>query len=223
MANRCVPPYLRRTALEALLQGRHVDGHLPSRLASHEEGHEESTDAVPLEIEGDGQEGARVRTWLYRDIDDGSDRPVHAAHTPLVRRIKADELSGGPSVCSSDAPRRETAIPDLGSTGILHLTADDAFLPLREATRVCGIGEHRFGRAIDLDADRDRRHLATSGHDVGVPLQVEGPSSITVDSVVERFPTRSMAIEVTVLELEARPFRGLRDEPDLDLAGVALD
>jgi hypothetical protein len=32
-----------------------------------------------------------------------------------------------------------------------------------------------------------------------------------------------MAIEVTVFELEARPFRGLRDEPDLDLARVALD
>ncbi len=47
-------------ALEALLQSRHIDRHLPSCLAAHEERHEESTDAVPLEVEGDRKVRAGV-------------------------------------------------------------------------------------------------------------------------------------------------------------------
>ena len=157
-----------------------------------------------------------------RDVDNGPDGPVHAADAPLVRRIEADELRGDRPVGEADAPRRETAVSDLGGAGAVHLTADDALLPLREATRVGGVGEHLLGRTVDLDAGRDRRHSAIPGDEVRVAGQVERPSPITIDTVAKRLPARSVAIEVTMLELEARPFRRLGDKPDLDLAGVAL-
>jgi hypothetical protein len=58
--------------------------------------------------------------------------------------------------------------------------------------------------------------------EVRVARQIERPSRITIDAHVNRLPARSVAIEVTVLELQASPFWRLCDKPDLDLVGVAL-
>src|SRR5580693_3522063 len=64
--------------------------------------------------------------------------------------------------------------------------------------------------------------LAVAADNVGVAAQIERPSPIAADSTPKRFPTRSVAIEVAVLELETGPFGCFCNEADLDLAGVAL-
>ncbi len=189
-----------RRALEALLQRRHVDRHLPSCLAAHEEGHEEPTDAVPLEVEGDRQVGARVGARFDRDADHGPDGPVQAANTPPVGRFEADEFRCDRPVGEADAPRRETAVPDLRGSGTVHATTDDALLPLRETTRVGCVSEHLLGRAVDLDTGSDRRHLAIPGDEVRVASQVKRPSPIAVDTLAKRLPARSVAIEIAMLE-----------------------
>ena len=118
---------------------------------------------------------ADFRACLDGDVHRGPDGPVHAADAPLVRRIEADDLRGAGRSAEPDLPRREAAVPDLGSAAALHMTADHALLPFREATRVGGIGEHLLGRAVDLDADSNRRHSAIPGDEVRVAGQVERP------------------------------------------------
>ena len=208
--------------VEALFQRSQIDRHLPSCLAVHREGHKEPTDAVALEVEGDRQVRAGIGARLDRNVDHGSDWTIHTTDAPAVRRIEADELSGVGSVGEADAPRPETAVPDLGGADVVRLAADDTLLPLREATRIGGVGEHLLSRAVDLDADSDWRHSAMPRDEVRVARQIERPSRITIDALVNRLPARSVAIEVTVLELRASPFRRLCDKPDLDLVGVAL-
>ena len=113
---------------------------------------------MALEVEGDSQLRARVRTPLDRHVDNRSNRPVHATDAPLVRWIEADERRGHRSVSEADAPRRETAVADLRGASAHHVTADDALLPLREPARIGGVSKHVLGRAVDLNAGSDRRH-----------------------------------------------------------------
>jgi hypothetical protein len=87
-------------ALEPLFQRPHVEWHLPSGLAAHEQRHQEPTDALPLEVEGDCQVCSGAEEWFDRDVDNGPDRPVHTADAPLLRRIEADELRGDRLVAS---------------------------------------------------------------------------------------------------------------------------
>ena len=209
-------------ALEALLQLRHIDRHLPPSLTADEERHEEPTDTVSLEVEGDHQVRAPIGARFDRDVDSGPDGTIHATDAPLVRRIKADELRGNRPIGEADTPRRETVVTDFGHAGAFHPTTDDALLPLREATRVGGVGEHLLGRAVDLDAGSDRWHLAIPGDEVRIASQVERPSGVTIDTLAKRLPAWSVAIEVAVFELQARPLRRLGDKPDFDLAGVTL-
>ena len=91
-------------SLEALLQGCHIGRHLPSGLASNEEWHEEPTDSVALEVEGDRQLRGGVGARFDSDVNHGADGPVHAADAPMVRGIEADQLSSGRSVSETDVP-----------------------------------------------------------------------------------------------------------------------
>ncbi len=72
----------------------------------------------PSKSRGDRKVRAGVGAPFDRDVDGGPDGSVHAADAPLVRRIEADELRGDRSVGEADAPRRETAVPDLGGAAL---------------------------------------------------------------------------------------------------------
>ena len=73
---------------------------------------------MALEVESDRQVRAGVGARLDHDVDNGPDGPVHAANTPAVRRVEADELRGNGSVGEADTPRRQTAVPDLGAPSL---------------------------------------------------------------------------------------------------------
>ena len=59
-----------------------------------------------------------------------------------------------------------------------------------------------------------------AGEQIRESLQVKRPPLGATDRGAHAFPALAMTIEVSVLELDARPLRSLGDEPDLDLAGL---
>jgi hypothetical protein len=54
---------------------------------------------------------------------------------------------------------------------------------------------------------------------LGESVEVEAPALVAVDSFADAFPAVAVAVEVAVLELDARAVRGLGDEAHLDFAG----
>jgi hypothetical protein len=80
-------------------------------------------------------------------------------------------------------------------------------------------------------ARRDLRRLLLSGgasafrrgarrDEVGVAIEVQGPSGVVVDTVADTFPTGPVPFDVAMFEFESGALRGLGDEPDFDFAGV---
>ena len=66
----------------------------------------------------------------------------------------------------------------------------------------------------------------SSGYEINVALKIQRPTSLVTDAIPFGFPTRSVAIQVTMLQLHSSSVRPLGDEPDLDfarLARVSLD
>ena len=81
------------------------------------------------------------------DVDGGADRSVDAAHAPGVWRVDVGDLGGAGPVGAADAPGGEALVADGGVAGLVHVAVDDALLPLVEAGRVGGVGEHLVGAA----------------------------------------------------------------------------
>jgi hypothetical protein len=129
-------------ALKSFLERREIHRHLAVCLSAYDEGDEEPTDSVALELQGDRHLRAGIRVRLHRDVDNGPDGPVDPTDTPLTRRVEAHEFRGVGSVGETDASRRMTVVTDLWSAGAVDVTADDSLLPFRETTWVSHIGEH---------------------------------------------------------------------------------
>src|SRR6478672_4341968 len=53
-----------------------------------------------------------------------------------------------------------------------------------------------------------------------VPVQVQRPALVAVDAFMDGFPTGAVAVDVAVLEYNARPVGSQGRELHLDLAGV---
>src|SRR6266542_2181774 len=92
------------------------------------------------------------------------------------------------------------------------------------ATRRTGSDRWRR-RTPPLRAGRPRRSRrsgpsAAVGEQGGVPVEVERPTGVVSYAVADCLPAWAVPVEVAVLELDPGALRVLRDEADLDLAGV---
>src|SRR5450755_4532364 len=129
-------------------------------------------------------------------------------------------------VGEADAPGGETPRPNSRCVRPLQVAVDDTLLPLGEASGVGGIGEHLLHRTVDLRAGDDRRHSAHLREQGRVPGQVQRPPGLVAHTLADGLPAWTVTVDVAVLQLQAGAFRGLGDEPDLDLAGplrISLD
>src|SRR6266487_3340458 len=80
--------------LDASLQGFNVGWHFLLCLAADDERDEQLADAVPVEVDRDGQPGTGFGQGFHGDIDGGADGPVDAPHAPCPGCVDVGELGG---------------------------------------------------------------------------------------------------------------------------------
>jgi hypothetical protein len=80
-------PGLRLLGFEVSFQIRDVGRHFLLCLTAHDQRDQYPADAVPLEVDGDGQPGPGLGQRCHREIDGGTDGPVNTAHPPRPRRV----------------------------------------------------------------------------------------------------------------------------------------
>src|SRR2546430_12478073 len=128
--------------LETLLQSCEVGWHFPAGLAADDERDEQLTDAVALEVDGDGQAGSMGGQGFDGDVDDGPDGSVDAPHTPRLGWVGVRDFRRARTVAAADAPDGQASRSHGRDARLVPVNIDDARLPLAEASRVGGVGEH---------------------------------------------------------------------------------
>src|SRR5215218_269848 len=160
----------------------------------------------------------------------------HAVRAPGLKwTALTEKLAGGCGVAigsSQTSPVNISAGPFLdGFFGWISITA--SVLSRSTSTRrvSCPDAVHHDRTATPRHRIRPRpvrrptrRRSTTSRRsrvdERGVPLEVARPTVVAVDAGGDVLPPGAVAVDVAVLELDARAARAFRDESDLDLAGV---
>jgi uncharacterized membrane protein YfcA len=154
--------------LDVSLQGLDVGWHFLLRLAADDERDEQSADAVPVEVDRDGQPGTGFGQGFHGDVDGGADGSVDALHSPCPGCVDAGYLGGDGPVGPADAAGGQALGAHLRGAGRVEAAVDDALLPFVEECGVCGVGEHLGCGPAHHGAGDDRCLVLIAGTPPGV-------------------------------------------------------